>query len=601
MIEILSVENMRKSDAHTIETVTSGRELMMRAGRAVFENVEWKPPVAIVCGTGNNAGDGYVIAALLYDAGIPCTLVLLEEKFSEDGKYYFEACRERNIEVKYWQPPDVPDQKDDPENRSNSGGTGDRSCHINEKELHVYSTIVDCIFGTGFKGSIETGGNTGNASGTRGKAAEVVNAINSSDSYVVSVDINSGLNGDSGMSVCCVISDLTVSIGSFKPGHFLNMAKDVIKRKINCDIGITPVDKPFYLLEKSDIEPLFTPRRNYSNKGTYGYTALIGGSKRYSGAIRLAAMAHSAIQHAEDISADNEETAEITAMAGAAMRSGAGVVKIAVADSLCPVVAPAILESTLFPLSDDGGNIRFVESEIAELISNVKTVAFGMGIGVTEETAKILDYLLENYTGRLIVDADGLTLLSKLSTEKIRNAKPELVLTPHIREFSRLLAGWTGDTAEMTKDHDGISTDINDILSTPIEYAQKYARAHKVVLLLKGPSTIITNGDITYITDAGCAGMATAGSGDVLSGILAAVCAYLPDVILEFKKNSVIKKDIAGSVDPDALTLAVAAGAYINGKAGEAAQEKTNSISMVASDTVACITEVISGIMVKKE
>ena len=492
----------------------------------------------------------------------------------------------------------MPDQKDDPENRINSGGTVDRSCHINEKELHGYSTIVDCIFGTGFKGSIETAGNTGNVSGTHGKAAEVVNAINSSGAYVVSVDINSGLNGDSGMSVCCVISDLTVSIGSFKPGHFLNMAKDVIKRKINCDIGITPVDKPFYLLEKSDIEPLFTPRRNYSNKGTYGYTALIGGSKRYSG---LAAMANSAIQQAETISADNEETAEITAMAGAAMRSGAGVVKIAVADSLCPVVAPAILESTLFPLSDDGGNIRFVESEIAELISNVKTVAFGMGIGVTEETAKILDYLLENYTGRLIVDADGLTLLSKLSTEKIRNAKPELVLTPHIREFSRLLAGWTGDTAEMTKDHDGISTDINDILSTPIEYAQKYARAHKVVLLLKGPSTIITNGDITYITDAGCAGMATAGSGDVLSGILAAVCAYLPDVIFEFKKNSVIKKDTAGSVDPDGLTLAVAAGAYINGKAGEAAQEKTNSISMVASDTVACITEVISGLMAKKD
>ncbi|MBR4724985.1 MAG: hypothetical protein IK071_04300, partial [Lachnospiraceae bacterium] len=109
------------------------------------------------------------------------------------------------------------------------------------------------------------------------------------------------------------------------------------------------------------------------------------------------------------------------------------------------------------------------------------------------------------------------------------------------------------------------------------------------------------NGDITYITDAGCAGMATAGSGDVLSGILAAVCAYLPDVILEFKRNSVIKKDIAGSVDPDALTLAVAAGAYINGKAGEAAQEKTNSISMVASDTVACITEVISGLMAKKD
>ena len=665
---------MRISDAHTIATSVSGKELMMRAGRAVFENVEWKPPVAVVCGTGNNAGDGYVIARLLHDAKIDCTLILLEEKFSEDGKYYFDICEKSGIEVRLWNLSGIVSGSDEPlgtesvvhfkdekkpvetglvahlEDRTEPSESSPAVLYKEGTDLHKYSTIVDCIFGTGYKGSIHTSGGGGLA----GKAAEVIDAINSSGAYVVSVDINSGLNGDSGMcgenngEPACVVSDLTVSIGSFKPGHFLSMAKDVIKRKINCDIGIKPVEKPFYLLEKADIEPYFRPRKNYSNKGTYGYTALIGGSKRYSGAIRLAAMAEEATSCTKGDATDNNDSAKAAAsctkgdatdnndfaepadIAGAAMRSGAGVVKVAVADSLCAVVAPAVLESTLFPLSDDGGNIRFVESEIAELISNVKTAAFGMGIGVTEETAKILEYLLDNYTGRLIIDADGLTLLSKMSTERIRNSKPELILTPHIREFSRLLEGWCNDllkTGTTSKDiiskdvigdpeREGIGSaiseigdisdisnisnisnisDIGNILSTPIEYAQQYARAHNVVLLLKGPSTIITNGDITYITDAGCAGMATAGSGDVLSGILSAVCAYLPDAIQ--------KADSAGSAnenDPgSSLTLAVAAGAYINGKAGELAQSRLNSISMVAGDTVSCIADVITGLQRK--
>ena len=159
------------------------------------------------------------------------------------------------------------------------------------------------------------------------------------------------------MAETCVRSDLTVSVGDFQPGHFLNMAKDVMKAKINCDIGIEPADRTYALIEASDLAELFQPRKNYSNKGTYGYTALIGGSKRYSGAIRLAGMAN------------------------AAMRSGAGVVKLAVPNVLFPVVAPAVLESTMYPLSDDGNEMVFAEKEIAELVSNVKTIAFGMGIG----------------------------------------------------------------------------------------------------------------------------------------------------------------------------------------------------------------------------
>ena len=490
MIRILSVENMRRSDAATIAAGTPGRELMLRAGQRIFESVEWKPPVGILCGSGNNAGDGYVIAKLLHDAGIDCDLILLSEKFSEDGAYYYNLCREAGIPSQLWDP---------------------------AMDLAKYGTIADCLFGTGFRGEV------------RGPAREAIEAVNRSGAYVVAVDINSGLNGDSGMAELCIRSDLTISVGGFQPGHFLNMAKDVMQAKINCDIGIEPVDRAYELIEASDLEALFRPRKNFSNKGTYGYTALIGGSKRYSGAIRLAGMA------------------------SAAMRAGAGVVKLAVPDVIFSTVAPAVLESTVFPLSDDGNEITFSEKEFTELTANVKTAAFGMGIGTGAGAAEALDWLLSHYTGRLIVDADGLTLLSRMGRKTVRNAACTLVLTPHVKEFSRL----TGLT-------------VDEILSSPIASAEAYAKETNVILLLKGPATVITDGKTTCLTDTGCAGMATAGSGDVLSGILAAVLGYAPDPL-----------------------RGTAAAAWINGKAGELAQSRMGSVSMTAGDTAMCVAEII--------
>ena len=490
MKEILSVENMRKSDAHTIATEVPSLELMYRAGKAVAEAVEWRAPVGIVCGVGNNAGDGYVIALELQKRGIDCTLLLLEERFSADGKYYFDKCTENNIPYEL--------------------------C-TEEIDLSRFSTLVDCIFGTGFKGE------------ARGLAKKVIEKYNASPAYKISVDINSGMNGDTGMGETVTLSDLTCSIGSFKPGHFLNKAKDVIKDKINLDIGIKPIDEPYHLYAPSPLPE----RKNFSNKSTYGYVALIGGSKKYSGAIRLAAMAN------------------------AAMRSGAGVAMLAVPDSISPYIIPNILEATIYPLSDNGGEIVYSESEISALSSRVKTIAFGMGIGLSGETEKVLYYLLNNYKGRLIIDADGLTALSRIGTEILKNAACEVILTPHNMEFSRV---------------SGLP--IADILSAPIDHAKAFAKEYGCTLLLKGPSTIVTDGETVYVIDRGCAGMATAGSGDVLSGILAATAAYIPSPL-------------------EATALA----AYINGAAGELAESRSNPISMTASDTVVAIPEIISKII----
>lgn len=195
----VSVETMRKSDAWTIENKISSKELMKRAGTAIFEAADWKAPVAIVCGKGNNAGDGFVVADLLAEKGISVDIFLLSDSFSEDGKYYHDICEKKGI-------------------RNNLFREG--------MSLKAYGSVLDCIFGTGFSGE------------PRGIYGAAIDAINVSGAYVVSADINSGINGDTGLGTKYVKSDLTVSIGTFKPGHFLGNAKEAMKEKVNADIGI---------------------------------------------------------------------------------------------------------------------------------------------------------------------------------------------------------------------------------------------------------------------------------------------------------------------------------------------------------------------------
>ncbi|MBQ3708902.1 MAG: NAD(P)H-hydrate dehydratase [Clostridia bacterium] len=495
MIPVLSVALMRASDAHTIESGTPSRELMRRAGEGIVEAVEeaggWHSPVAVVCGSGNNAGDGYVIAARLARRRIPCIVYLLSDRCSEDGAYFAEQAREEGVLFVPWE----------------EGGS-----------LADYGTVVDCIFGTGFRGAV------------KGAAADAIRAINESGAFVVSADINSGLNGDTGMADCCVVSDLTAAIGGYKPGHFLGMAKDVIRQKISLDIGIAPKEKPYFLFGAADAARAFPKRKNFSNKSTYGYVALIGGSAQYTGAIRLAALAN------------------------AAMRSGAGVVKVAAPASICPLIAPSILEATLFPLPDADGQTVFDEDAVRTLLRGTRTAAFGMGIGGGRGAEEMLVWLLAHYEGTLVIDADGLNALSRMGPSMLDEKTCRVILTPHNMEFARLLGR---DSAA-------------DVIADPIPLAKAFAAAHGVTVLLKGSTTVVTDGDDVLLVDRGCPGMATAGSGDVLSGILAAICG-------------------AGA---DPLTAA-AAGAWVNGRAGELAEAEYGAVSMIAGDTVSKLPAVI--------
>lgn len=200
-IQVISVEQMRKSDAYTIENFVESKELMYRAASGVFESFKgWDDKkIAIVVGGGNNGGDGYALAGILKKNGIESILYKVSDKMSEDGKYYCDIAVDLGVKI-----------KDFDENTS----------------LNEYDVIIDCILGTGFSGEV------------RGKAKDAIETINQSNAYVISVDINSGMNGDTGEAITAVKSDLTVSIGYIKQGLVTDAAKKYIKELVNVDIGI---------------------------------------------------------------------------------------------------------------------------------------------------------------------------------------------------------------------------------------------------------------------------------------------------------------------------------------------------------------------------
>lgn len=226
-MKTVSVKTMRESDAAAIAGGIPSKELMKRAGEGIYHAAGWKAPVAIVCGKGNNAGDGYVVAGILHRNGIDCTIILLSDTFSEDGRYYFDQCLSDGIPVQIFD---------------------------SSTDFSVYNTILDCILGTGFKGSVT------------GITKEAITAINQSGAVIISADIPSGLNGDTGEGETFVQSDLCVSIGTYKTGHFRGRCREAMKTKVNIDIGIV-ITGP--VIEEEEIPPendRFTANRSYQEE-----------------------------------------------------------------------------------------------------------------------------------------------------------------------------------------------------------------------------------------------------------------------------------------------------------------------------------------------
>ena len=284
-----------------------------------------------------------------------------------------------------------------------------------------------------------------------------------------------------------------------------------------------------YEIETKDVSNIFAQRQGDTNKGDFGYVGIMGGSLEYSGAIKLANLSASAL------------------------RAGCGVVRLIIPKGITKSVAPYLLEQTIFPMDDRDDKMIFSKEKIDEALSKLKALAIGMGWGQSEEYEKILEYILNNYHIPVVIDADGLNTISKMNMDILKNTKCKIILTPHLKEFERLS-----------------KIKIENLKQDEINIARKFAKEYNIILLSKGPTTIVTDGEKVYLIKRGCSGMSTAGSGDVLSGILVGLLGYN---------------------EPDILSIS--AGAYLNGLAGELAQKKYTDISMIASDTVKCLPEAI--------
>ena len=208
--EVVSVKNMRESDAHTIAEHTTSAELMHRAAQGIFDAVQFNGKVAIACGKGNNGGDGYALACILLEHGITPTVFRVSDKFSPDGLYYYKTAV--------------------------SHGAEEASLAV-PAALNGFDIVVDCLLGTVFSGPVKD------------EIQNAIEQINASGAYVISADINSGINGDTGVAEIAVNSDLTVSIGAYKTGMFLNDAPYFIDKLTNADIGIHILREEYKLID----------------------------------------------------------------------------------------------------------------------------------------------------------------------------------------------------------------------------------------------------------------------------------------------------------------------------------------------------------------
>ncbi|MBQ7923675.1 MAG: NAD(P)H-hydrate dehydratase [Clostridia bacterium] len=489
MTKILTGLQMRGADEYTTRVLGGASQtLMERAGNALAKKaVEMTKNgrVLCVCGGGNNGGDGFICARLLKNAGYETDVVCVANRFSPDCQVALDKFR-------------------------SAGGVTERDFPSND-----YALVIDCLLGTGFKGEL---------SEVYKNAIGKINGYKKAGAKVLSADIPSGVNGDNGeVGAIAVLADATVCMGEYKSGVFLGDGVDYAGEIVRADIGISLPEESYALLtDKADVAALLSRRKRNTHKGSYGKAAIVAGCAEYTGAAYLAT--------------------------AACLRSGAGYTALFTpAELLCYYMLKAP-EALLKPLCK-GDRANFDEKSFSALLS-YDSVAYGMGMGCSIEVAKGAAYLLQNYTGKLILDADALNALAEFGGENVfQNKKCDVVITPHVKEFSRL----TGEN-------------VSEILKKGLFAATDFSKRNGISVLLKNAVSVITDGQNTYVNATGNAGQAKGGSGDVLAGVIAGLCAQGFSAINGAR-----------------------VGGYIVGKAAEIAARTQDTRSVLASDIIGCL------------
>ncbi len=461
---------IREAENRIIKNGVSEDELIRRAAtylyNEVISRVTTNDSVVAVVGNGNNGSDALECALMLKENGYQVSLFVVGE--SQNACNTARRERAKNIEK--------------------------------TTDLKTASVIIDGLFGIGLSRKVE------------GEYALTIDQINESDAFVISADIPSGLNADSGEVMgTAVVADKTLTFSCVKVGLLINEGRNYAGEIVTCDIGIESET-----IGKILNDAPLPKRKVSSHKGNYGRVKVIGGCETMVGAPLMSF--ESAL---------------------AASRSGAGLTTLCVPKSTAAAYQARVKETMLYFLPDSGGKILFSPEHLNEIIASSDAIVIGPGLGKNPNIIKIVEYLSNNFTGNLIIDADGLNALSQ-NPEVILNHKCKLVLTPHVGEYKRLNG--------------------NEIT---VEGAKALAKKYDCVLCLKSATTIITNGEETIFNVTGTPALAKGGSGDVLCGIIASFSCVMD------------------------IFKATAYACYHFGKAGERASEKLNSeVSVMASDVI---------------
>ncbi len=488
-------EQMQKADKMTIEKIgIPSMVLMERAALQVVDVMEKEhldlTKVLVVCGSGNNGGDGYAVARLLHLKGSEVHLLFVgsEESRSDDNMKQSRICAHYGIPVVH-------------------------SCDYNE-----YTVIIDAIFGIGLKRKIT------------GTYYTTIQAMNQAKGKRVSIDIPSGLCDKSGNVLgICVKADVTVAIAFAKRGMYLGEGKQYTGKIHIVDIGITSETLPqdeylTFAYDKEDLAKHYPKRIINSHKGTYGRVLLVVGSEGMAGAAYLCAKA--------------------------AYMSGCGLVHIYTAKENRNVLQSLLPEAIVTAYQN------YEEETFKSLLKNADVVGIGCGLGQNTIAEELVKATLQYATCPCVLDADALNILSK-HMDWLMYANQEILMTPHMKEMTRLL----GCTME-------------ELLPERFKCLVQFVESNAVTCVLKDARTLVAqrNKDI-YMNLSGNNAMAKGGSGDVLTGIISGIIAQ------------------GKSIDEAAYL-----GVYLHGLAGDVAKSKKGAYSVLASDIIDCISDVLKEI-----
>ncbi len=455
MVRVISSRQMKQLDYRTINDYgIPALDLMENAGKGCADYLHQhfskalKIGTIVLCGKGNNGGDGYVIARWLVQYGYKVGIIEFGSgAFSMETEANRKLCLKQNLPVTQV------------ESESDLGKFGE----IMQSGI----TVIDAIFGIGFRGELE------------GYLAEAIELVNRLKGFRVAVDIPSGLCADSGKAKLAFRADVTLTMAAMKYGHVLNQGKHFCGRIEVIPIGIPEhlwdTEKTGLLLNESSVK--LPVRWQSAHKGDFGKLAVIAGSAGYTGAAYMCCQA--------------------------ALRSGAGLITLFCHPSLSSIFAAKLVEVMWceLPLLKSG-NLDVNALEIK--LKDFDVILFGSGCGKSELTYQLLEFLLKHWQKPAVIDADGLNVLAEHQELYPQLKKKPVVLTPHWGEFCRL-AGIH------------ISALYEDCFSELTKFVDKYG----LKVLLKSHTSVYYDGDKLLFNNTGNDGLAKGGSGDVLAGLIA--------------------------------------------------------------------------------